>query len=67
MSASAPPLAGRHAVVTGGGRGIGLAIARRLAADGATLTLLGPRRRAAGRGGAGAGRCLRRAGGLRRR
>jgi NAD(P)-dependent dehydrogenase (short-subunit alcohol dehydrogenase family) len=41
MSAPAAPLAGRHAVVTGAGRGIGLAIARRLAADGATLTLLG--------------------------
>jgi 3-oxoacyl-[acyl-carrier protein] reductase len=32
-------LQGRVAVVTGGGRGIGLAIARRLAADGARLSL----------------------------
>jgi NAD(P)-dependent dehydrogenase (short-subunit alcohol dehydrogenase family) len=31
---------GRHVVVTGGGRGIGQAIARRLASDGATLSLL---------------------------
>lgn len=34
-------LAGRHAAVTGGGRGIGLAVARELAGRGAALTLLG--------------------------
>jgi len=34
-------LQGRHALVTGGGRGIGAAIARRLLDDGASVTLLG--------------------------
>lgn len=34
---------GGHAVVTGGGRGIGAAIARRLVADGMTVTVLGRR------------------------
>jgi len=34
-------LAGHHAVVTGAGRGIGAAIAAQLAAQGATLTLMG--------------------------
>ena len=34
-------LARRHAIVTGGGKGIGAAIARELAARGAALTLLG--------------------------
>jgi NAD(P)-dependent dehydrogenase (short-subunit alcohol dehydrogenase family) len=37
-------LAGHHALVTGGGTGIGAAIARALAAGGAKLTLVGRRR-----------------------
>lgn len=37
-------LAGLHAVVTGGGTGIGAEIARALAGQGATLTLIGRRR-----------------------
>jgi NAD(P)-dependent dehydrogenase (short-subunit alcohol dehydrogenase family) len=36
-------LAGRHALVTGGGTGIGAAIARRLSAQGAAVTLAGRR------------------------
>lgn len=37
-------LAGHHAIVTGGGTGIGAAIVRTLAAEGAKLTLIGRRR-----------------------
>lgn len=41
-SAQGVPVAG-HAVVTGGGRGIGAAVARRLAAEGLAVTVLGRR------------------------
>jgi 3-hydroxybutyrate dehydrogenase len=41
--AAESPLAGRHALVTGGGTGIGAAAARQLAAAGARLSLLGRR------------------------
>ena len=41
MNASARGLEGRHALVTGGARGIGLACAQALQQRGATLTLLG--------------------------
>jgi NAD(P)-dependent dehydrogenase (short-subunit alcohol dehydrogenase family) len=41
MRMSERPLAGRHAIVTGGGRGVGAAISARLAAGGMTLTIMG--------------------------
>ncbi len=44
MADATGPLAGMHALVTGGGTGIGLGCARRLAADGATVTICGRRR-----------------------
>lgn len=39
MNISNPPLAGKVAIVTGGSRSIGAAIAKRLAADGATVAI----------------------------
>ena len=41
MSARDATLSGRHALVTGGGRGIGAAVAAALVAEGARVTLLG--------------------------
>ena len=44
MANDSGPLTGMHALVTGGGTGIGLGCAQRLAADGATVTICGRRR-----------------------
>lgn len=44
MTETSRSLEGRHAVVTGAARGIGAAVARSLAAEGARLSLLGRRR-----------------------
>src|SRR5262245_10583725 len=41
MGATDGALSGQHAVVTGGGRGIGAAVAAALVAEGATVSLLG--------------------------
>ena len=44
MGAQETPLAGRHVLITGGGTGIGAAMARALAAQGAALSLAGRRK-----------------------
>src|SRR5690348_6001540 len=41
MEQNSQALAGKHAVVTGGARGIGAAVTRALAARGATVSMLG--------------------------
>jgi NAD(P)-dependent dehydrogenase (short-subunit alcohol dehydrogenase family) len=43
MTSTDPPLAGQSALITGGATGIGLACARALVADGASVTLAGRR------------------------
>jgi len=52
-------LAGSIAVVTGGSKGMGLAIAQTLAAEGASVAVMAPRQGSPGRGGGIAARCRR--------